>query len=126
MHKQLFSLVILSLVLLHQSTSAQADNSEIAAESASLKHFVNLFTIGGRPLNTDASKRATILVNTGYVVGYSEDRRTHFGLHTWRARESPRLGSRPGLNGQSSSSQTHAAWPQWIAGRLEAGLTEGI
>jgi DNA/RNA endonuclease G (NUC1) len=75
LYKQLFSLVILSFALLHQSSPAQADNSEIAAESASLKHFVNLFTIGGRPLNTDMSKRATILVNTGYVVGYSEDRR---------------------------------------------------
>lgn len=54
---------------------AQFDNSEIVAESVSSRHLINLFTVGGRPLNIDPNMRVNILINHGYVVGYSEDRR---------------------------------------------------
>lgn len=54
---------------------AQPDNSEVAAQSVNMEHMIDLFTVGGRPLNQDSTRKVMILVNHGYVVGYSEDRR---------------------------------------------------
>jgi endonuclease G len=74
MHKSFFS-VVLSLVVFLQTISAQPDNSVIAADSVSMKHLLNLFLVGGRPLNNDSTRQVSILINHGYAVGYSEDRR---------------------------------------------------
>ena len=51
------------------------DNSKIAPQSMGMEHLIDLFMVGGRPHNGDASRQVTVLVNHGYVVGYSEDRR---------------------------------------------------
>lgn len=70
-------LSILSLLIFACTFSVlgHPDNSEIVAESISKKHLINLLTVGGRPLNQDQNKRVNIMVNQGYLVGYSEDRR---------------------------------------------------
>lgn len=51
------------------------DNTEFVWHSRDDEHLVELFTVGGRPINRDPTKRVKILINTGYAVGYCEERR---------------------------------------------------
>lgn len=51
------------------------DNTRVAPQSMDMEHMIDLFMVGGRPLNLDDERRVTVLINHGYVVGYSEDRR---------------------------------------------------
>jgi len=51
------------------------DNSRVAPQSMGMEHLIDLFLVGGRPHNGDSLRKVTVLVNHGYVVGYSEDRR---------------------------------------------------
>lgn len=55
--------------------SVEFDNSEVARQSRNQEHLLNLFTVGGRPKNGDAAHKVKILINRGYAVGYSEERR---------------------------------------------------
>jgi endonuclease G len=52
-----------------------ADNTEFVWHSRDDEHLVDLFTVGGRPVNRDPTRRVKVLINTGYAVGYSEERR---------------------------------------------------
>lgn len=54
---------------------ATFDNSEVARQCRNKAHLINLFTVGGRPMNFDAGHKVKILVNQGFAVGYSEERR---------------------------------------------------
>jgi len=51
------------------------DNSEIAAECKDAEYLMELFTVGGRPVNEDPNHKVKILINHGFAVGYSEKRR---------------------------------------------------
>jgi endonuclease G len=51
------------------------DNTELVWHSRDDEHLVELFTVGGRPINRDPNKRVKVLINTGYAVGYCEERR---------------------------------------------------
>lgn len=50
------------------------DNTSIHPHSAHLEHLVDTFTFQGRPVNRDEDREVLVLVNHGYVVGYSPDR----------------------------------------------------
>ncbi len=50
------------------------DNSSIHPASRDLAHLVDLFTFQGAPHNQDPDHEIQILVNHGYVVGYSPTR----------------------------------------------------
>lgn len=51
------------------------DNSFVAEASQPLAHLADLFCYKGRPLNLDKDRPAAILVNHGYIVGYSLERK---------------------------------------------------
>ena len=57
------------------ATFASADNSTIHESSRDDAHLLSLYTVGGTPVNLDDTLPIVILVNHGYAVGYSEDRR---------------------------------------------------
>ena len=58
------------------TTLAQdGDNSEVAWQSRDEEHLIELFTVGGRPLNLNPAHKVKILVNHSYAVGYCESRR---------------------------------------------------
>lgn len=50
------------------------DNSRIHPHSAHLAHLIDLFVFKGAPHNLDPSRECVILVNHGYVVGFSPSR----------------------------------------------------
>lgn len=50
------------------------DNTVIHPASQSLAHLIDLFVFKGAPQNTDPDHEVQILVNHGYVVGYSPHR----------------------------------------------------
>ena len=54
---------------------AQTDNTEIAEASRNLEYLVPIFAYKGRPLNEDPNRKVTVLINHGYIVGYSVDRK---------------------------------------------------
>lgn len=51
------------------------DNSSVSPASRPLEHLVDLFCFKGRPLNLDKKHPVTVLVNHGYVVGFSNERK---------------------------------------------------
>lgn len=51
------------------------DNTTIHPASQHLAHLLDLFLFKGAPVNTDADRPVTVLVNHGYAVGYAPDRR---------------------------------------------------
>ena len=51
------------------------DNSEIASQCQDSEYLLELFTVGGRPINRDPNHSVKILVNHSYAVGYCEERR---------------------------------------------------
>ena len=63
------------LVVFLRAQSAPEDNSEVAAQCRDQEHLVEVFTLGGRPVNRDPGHKVKVLVNTGYAVGYCEERR---------------------------------------------------
>ncbi len=50
------------------------DNSRIHPHSTHLAHLIDLFLFKGAPLNLDPDRECVILVNHGYVVGFSPSR----------------------------------------------------
>jgi DNA/RNA endonuclease G (NUC1) len=50
------------------------DNTIVHPESEHLAHLIDLFLFQGAPKNNDASRQVQILVNHGYVAGFSPDR----------------------------------------------------
>ncbi len=52
-----------------------ADNSHIAEASKSLSHLVDLFCFRGRPENEDPDHEVVVLVNHGYLIGFSPYRK---------------------------------------------------
>ncbi|NIR47099.1 DNA/RNA non-specific endonuclease [candidate division KSB1 bacterium] len=56
-------------------SESNIDNSEIAWQSRDKEHLIELFAVGGRPHNLDVGHKVKILVNHGFAVGYSEERR---------------------------------------------------
>lgn len=76
-------LKILSIVLLVPliipcaaiQAGAQTDNTETAEASRHLEYLAPIFAYKGRPLNEDSNLKVTLLVNHGYMVGYSVDRK---------------------------------------------------
>ena len=50
------------------------DNTSVHPSSQSLAHLVDLFLFKGAPINNDQDRAVQILVNHGYVAGYSPDR----------------------------------------------------
>ncbi|KAA3637964.1 MAG: DNA/RNA endonuclease, partial [Bacteroidetes bacterium] len=50
------------------------DNSIINESSKHLSHLIDLFCFKGRPENIDQDRQVMILVNHGYVTGYSLSR----------------------------------------------------
>jgi endonuclease G len=73
----LLSLIVLvSLSSLHEAKAdSQTDNTEIAEASRSLEYLAPIFAYKGRPLNNDTNRPVTVLINHGYMVGYSADRK---------------------------------------------------
>jgi endonuclease G len=55
--------------------NVETDNTEVAWHCRDDEHLVELFTVGGRPINNDRGYRVKVLINSGYVVGYCEERR---------------------------------------------------
>jgi len=51
-----------------------SDYTEVNVQSAGLAHLVDIFLFKGAPLNCDQNHPVTVLVNHGYVVGYSPSR----------------------------------------------------
>lgn len=51
------------------------DNSKIHEDCRSLEHLIDLFCFNGRPFNRDKDNEVTILINHGYVVGFSSFRK---------------------------------------------------
>ncbi|NIM10630.1 MAG: hypothetical protein GTO45_01455 [Candidatus Aminicenantes bacterium] len=68
-------LAVLSLLILmpfcNQFKGDGSDNTEIAKASRHLEYLIPLLTFKGRPENLDMENKVTVLVNHGYVVGYS-------------------------------------------------------
>ncbi len=64
--------LFLPLVALSDSNT---DNTEIAEASRHLEYLTPVFSYKGRPLNNDTNRKVTILLNHGYMVGYSVDRK---------------------------------------------------
>lgn len=50
------------------------NNTIVHPASASLAHTINLFVFKGAPINNDPDRQVQILVNNGYICGYSPDR----------------------------------------------------
>ena len=53
------------------------DNSEVHGDCRAFEHLIDLFCFNGRPYNRDRSPghKVTILINHGYVVGFSSFRK---------------------------------------------------
>lgn len=50
--------------------SAQVDNSEVGWQCHDEARLINLFTVGGQPINLDRSHKVNVLGNHGYAVAY--------------------------------------------------------
>ncbi len=50
------------------------DNTDFLRASEPLRHIVSLLCFRGRPINHDVDRRVHMIVNHGYVVGFSPDR----------------------------------------------------
>ena len=50
------------------------DNSTLLDASKPLEHVIDLLCFRGRPVNLDSDRPISIIVNHGYVVGFSPDR----------------------------------------------------
>lgn len=50
------------------------NNTSIHPSSKDLMHLVDFFTLNGAPHNLDSDRQVQLLVNHGYVVGFSPDR----------------------------------------------------
>ncbi len=50
------------------------DNTTVHPTSADLSHLTDLFLFQGRPVNNDPNRPVEVLVNHGYVVGFSRSR----------------------------------------------------
>jgi endonuclease G, mitochondrial len=66
---------VAALAVILRADGPVRDNSEVAAQCRDQEHLVELFTLGGRPVNKDQGHKVKVLVNTGYAVGYCEERR---------------------------------------------------
>ena len=75
MERQATRLIVVAFVLILSGSSNALDNSEIAAQCQDAEYLMELFTVGGRPVNEDPNHKVKILINHGYAVGYSEKRR---------------------------------------------------
>lgn len=51
------------------------DNSEVHKKCKSIEHLADLFCFNGRPYNKDPDHKITVLINHGYVVGFSSYRK---------------------------------------------------
>jgi DNA/RNA endonuclease G (NUC1) len=51
-----------------------ADNTHLHPSSVPLSHLLDLFLFKGAPVNNDPDRAVTVLINHGYVVGFSRDR----------------------------------------------------
>jgi len=75
---KLLSIVLSLLVIISVFSGqayAQTDNTEIAEASRNLEYLVPIFAYKGRPINEDPNRKVTVLINHGYMVGYSVDRK---------------------------------------------------
>ncbi len=59
--------VVLALAAFPQAAIPQEpfDHSEVAWQCRDSEHLIELFTVGGRPLNLDPAHKVKILVNHG-------------------------------------------------------------
>lgn len=78
--KVIFKILIISLLLTlvpftDGLSAADVDNTVFAEESGHLKHLAPLFVYKGRPANEDNTHKVTLLMNHGYMVGYSINRK---------------------------------------------------
>ena len=51
-----------------------SDNTTTHATSGDHAHLIDLYCFQGRPVNNDPNREVVVLVNHGYVVGFSPDR----------------------------------------------------
>ena len=75
---KIFSVVLSFFVVIPVAAiqaDAQTDNTVIAEASRNLEYLVPIFAYKGRPLNEDPNRKVTVLINHGYMVGYSVDRK---------------------------------------------------
>jgi len=75
---KIFSVVLSFIVVISAASiqaDAQTDNTVIAEASRDLEYLVPIFGYKGRPLNEDPNRKVTLLINHGYMVGYSADRK---------------------------------------------------
>lgn len=49
------------------------DNTETVKASKDMEYLVPFFTYMGRPLNDNSERKITVLINHGYVIGYSKE-----------------------------------------------------
>ena len=73
MKKALLSVFFVSSLLAQDPTNV--DNTRMAEASRHLMHTLELHTYWGRPLNLDSDREVIVLINHGYVVGFSPDRK---------------------------------------------------
>jgi endonuclease G len=76
------SAVLLSLIFFvsfslppEAKADSNTDNTEIAEASRHIEYLAPIFAYKGSPLNNDTNKKVTLLINHGYMVGYSADRK---------------------------------------------------
>lgn len=50
------------------------DNTQVLEVCESLKHLSDLFCFGGAPANLDSENEVKMIINHGYVIGFSPDR----------------------------------------------------
>jgi len=80
-YKKLFGALLGLFVVVYFLIPAKApadsniDNTEIAEASRQLEYLAPIFSYKGRPLNNDTNRNVTVLINHGYMVGYSADRK---------------------------------------------------
>ena len=69
-------LIFLALLAVSSSMTVLAqDNTIISSASADHVYVSDIFAIKGRPKNLDSSRQVTLLINHGYMVGFSVDRK---------------------------------------------------
>lgn len=69
--KKAVFILLLGSVSLTLGQDSQVDHSSVHEDSRSLRHLQNLFAIHGVPKNLVSDDPITILVNHGYLVGFS-------------------------------------------------------
>lgn len=80
--KLVLPVILAGITLIGMSTPASSaadstsvDHSTVASASAHLEHLSELFAFKGRPLNLDPDRPVTVLINHGYMVGFSAARK---------------------------------------------------